>query len=57
MKEPSQTILECMTNNIIFRMHEKESLKRLAQKITKVPDIIHIPSEYLVEKERERENI
>jgi len=52
MKEPTQTVLECMTNNIIFRMHEKESLKRLAEKIIKVPDTIYIPTEYLVEKER-----
>jgi len=50
MKEPTQSVLDCMTNNIIFRMHEKESLKRLAKKITKVPDTIHIPIEYLVEK-------
>ena len=52
MKEPTQSVLDCMTNNIIFRMHEKKSLKRLEEKITKVPTRIIIPSEYLVEKER-----
>jgi len=52
MSQLDHTILDCMTNNIIFRMHEKKNLQKLAKKITKVPDTIHIPSEYLVEKER-----
>jgi len=52
MSQLNHTILDCMTNNIIFRMHEKKNLQKLAKKITKVPDTIHIPSEYLVEKER-----
>lgn len=30
------------------RQTEKEKLKKFANKITKVPNIIHIPSEYLV---------
>jgi len=44
----SDNILQSLTNNIIFAKGERESLRKLAKKITKVPDSIHIPSEYLV---------
>jgi len=52
MSQLDHTVLDYMTSNIMFRMHEKENLKKLAKKITKVPDSSHIPSEYLIEKER-----
>lgn len=41
-------ILQSLTNNVIFSMNEKKSLKKLANKITKIPETIKIPSEYLV---------
>lgn len=41
-------VLQNLTNNVIFRKHERDSLKKLANKITKVPETIHIPAEYLV---------
>ena len=45
-------ILETLTNNVIFGIGEKEKLRKRAKKITKTPEIIKIPSEYLVgEKE------
>lgn len=43
-------VLQNLTNNVILRHHEKKSLINLAKKITKVPDTIHIPIEYLTEK-------
>ena len=42
-------VLQNLTNNVIFRQHEKDSLKKLAGKITKVPKTIHIPAEYLTD--------
>ncbi len=42
-------VLQNLTNNVIFRQHEKENLKRLANKITKVPTTIKIPVEYLTD--------
>ncbi len=42
-------VLQNLTNNVILRLNEKKSLIKLAKKITKVPDSIHIPSEYLVD--------
>ncbi len=41
-------VLQSLTNNVIFIKGEKESLKKLAGKITKVPETIKIPKEYLV---------
>jgi len=43
-------VLQNLTNNVILHHHEKKSLIKLAKKITKVPDTIHIPIKYLVEK-------
>lgn len=42
--------LKILTDRFILHKGEREKLKTLAQKITKVPDIIHIPSEYLTGK-------
>ncbi len=42
-------VLQNLTNNVILRKNERDSLRKLAGKITKVPDSIHIPSEYLVD--------
>lgn len=50
----SDNVLQSLTNNVIFVKDERQSLRKLAKKITKVPDTIHIPSEYLVKRERER---
>jgi len=47
----SDNILQNLTNDIIFRHHEKKSLKILARKITKVPPNIKIPIEYLTNLE------
>jgi len=47
-----EEILQSLTNNIIFFKQERENLKKLANKITKVPDTITIPSEYFIVKER-----
>lgn len=44
----SDNILQSLTNNVIFAKEEQKSLKKLARKITKVPEIIKIPKEYLV---------
>ena len=41
-------ILQSLTNNVVFSMNEKKSLRKLAGKITKIPESIKIPSEYLV---------
>jgi len=43
----TDNVLQNLTNNVIFRQREKESLKKLACKITKVPTSIKIPTEYL----------
>ena len=40
-------VLQNLTNNVILKKHERASLRKLARKITKVPNIINIPSEYL----------
>jgi len=40
-------ILQSLTNNIIFSMNEKKSLKELAKKITIIPKTIKISSVYL----------
>jgi len=40
-------ILESLTGNLIFGIGEKKKLRKLASKITKVPETIKIPSEYL----------
>jgi len=44
-------VLQNLTNNVIFRKHERDSLKKLASKITKVPPVITIPKEYLTDIE------
>jgi len=41
-------ILASLTSNLIFGVGEKEKLRKLAKKITKFPETINIPSEYLV---------
>jgi len=45
----SDNILQSLTNNVIFIKGERDSLKILSKKITKVPKIIKIPSEYLTD--------
>jgi hypothetical protein len=44
-------ILQNFTSDVILKKYEKISLKKLAKKITKVPDTINIPIEYLVNKD------
>lgn len=41
-------VLQNLTDTIILRHSEKLNLRKIAKKIKKVPDTIHIPSEYLV---------
>lgn len=42
-------VLQSLTNNIIFVKGERDSLKKLSHKITKVPKTIKIPTEYLTD--------
>jgi len=44
------SMLQSLTNDVILKHYEKISLKKLAKKITNVPDTINIPIEYLVNK-------
>jgi hypothetical protein len=44
-------VLQNFTSDVILKHYEKISLKKLAKKITKVPDTINIPIEYLVNKD------
>jgi hypothetical protein len=45
----TEEILQNLTANLVFRKAERENLRKLASKITKVPDIIKIPKEYLTD--------
>lgn len=45
------SVLENFTSGVILKKYEKVNLKKLAKKITKVPDTINIPIEYLVNKD------
>ncbi len=49
----TDNILQSLTNNIIFRLNEKKDLKKLASKITKVPESIKIPIAYLTDLEKQ----
>jgi len=45
--EMSNEFLQILTDKVILHKGEREKLKKLAKKITKVPYTIKIPSEYL----------
>lgn len=45
----NDNVLQNLTSNVILRHSEKKSLIKLAKKITKVPDTIHIPIQYLAD--------
>ena len=45
------SMLQSLTNDVILKHYEKVSLKKLAKKITKVPETINVPIEYLVNKD------
>jgi len=45
-----KTTLESLTKRI-FTRQEQENLRKIAEKITKVPDSINIPMEYCVGKD------
>ena len=51
MDQDKYTTVEILTKAKFLTEKERENLRKLAAKITKVPDKINVPVEYMIDKQ------